>query len=92
MSQIPEQIKKQAEDEFNAELTRKLIEKHKETLRLRQNRWVRIFPWRLKIERRDIPLPTEKERVDSLVRRLTDLGVPVREEYGVYTVQRTGEK
>lgn len=47
------QVKAMAEREFREEEFRAAVEREKERLRLRKAFWVRAFPWRLKIERRD---------------------------------------
>jgi hypothetical protein len=62
------EIIRQAKAEVAAEDRKMLVEKHKEKIRLRQSFWVRIFPWRLRIERRDRPTETQE-----LKARNTDL-------------------
>jgi hypothetical protein len=62
-----EEIRKQAQEELNAELARESIELEKQKLRfrheMRKSFWIRFFPWRLKIVRADEPpagLPYKK--------------------------------
>lgn len=51
----PEEVRKQAEAEVAAEVFREAVDRAKERLRLRRQFWIRLFPWRLWIERRDDP-------------------------------------
>lgn len=53
----PEQlaVRDQAEKEFKEEKFKKAVEREKERLARRENFWIRVFPWRLYIERRDLP-------------------------------------
>lgn len=48
-----EDVKRQAQIEFEYELFREAVEKYKEKLRQRRSLWDRIFPWRIIILRKD---------------------------------------
>lgn len=50
------QVKAIAEQEFFEAKKRTLIEEEKMRLRRREKLWVRLFPWRLRLERVDDPL------------------------------------
>lgn len=48
-----ERAKKQAEQEFQHELFREAVEKHKQKLREYRPIWDRIFPWRILIVKKE---------------------------------------
>lgn len=73
----PHEVSLQAQKEFKEELHKQAVEKYKERLRLRQNLWIRLFPWRLRFERRDIP--ALKRETLGLTRYTWCLDTSVRE-------------
>jgi hypothetical protein len=46
-------LKLQAEHELKCEAHREAVEKYKVYLRTKRSLWVRLFPWRITITRRD---------------------------------------
>jgi hypothetical protein len=48
-----EEIKAVAQKEVDAETHRALIEREKENIRRRKRFWLRIWPWRIVLQRRD---------------------------------------
>lgn len=68
-----------AEAEYEAEKHRELVEKHKVYLRWRENFWVRLFPWRIRIERRQPPHQEHMTKAVYHANELRKLGYSIRE-------------
>lgn len=73
----PQEIQKMAQSEFDEELRRERIEEYKKTLRLRRNFWIRLFPWRIRVERRDVPTLSKDRQIKWHMTQLDSLGVNI---------------
>lgn len=86
------EIRKQAEKEVAEEIFRKSVDREKERVRLRKSFWIRLFPWRVVIERRDWHVISKNEAIARACACLRKNGCRVREDYGVITIEMTGGK
>ena len=71
-------VQDMAKKELLDEDFRKQVEREKERIKFRRNFWIRLFPWRLRIERRDDPV-NDRERVQRLLQELQALECYVSE-------------
>lgn len=84
----------QAQKEFHEEQFKQAVAQEKRRLALRKSFWARWFPWRLRVERRDMPFRERETQVWYHVRKLRELGCVVKDQqrFGDMIVERTGCK
>lgn len=64
-----EQVKLDAAKELAEEEHRAKVDLEKRRLKLRKNFWIRIFPWRFRIDRRDVPHPEVVVKKDKYCKK-----------------------
>lgn len=65
----PKKVVEDAERELAEETHRIAVERHKEKLRLRKQFWIRVWPWKITIERRDQPKAQYQQSLESFAQR-----------------------
>lgn len=63
----PQTVIDQAQRELDEENFRAAVERYKEYLRYKRSFWVRIFPWRIHIERRTPPKKPKPRYKDTVL-------------------------